>query len=116
MDAMTSSGKMLSQDDVDAILNESGIEGDYESKEDAPEPHEEKRPFAAKRKSADEVKRLSGHLFAAAFLEREDGVAILWNASGVMPLEAGRSLQMNGRDYVTLGVLRERHLIVGIPR
>lgn len=114
MEGMTTNAKLLSQDDVDAILTQSGLEGSYDQN-DGKEAHpaNEKKIIPTKQRSQDEAKALSYHLYNKAFLEREEGVSVIWNAAEVMPMEAGQSVRIQGMDYLTLGVLNEKHLIVG---
>ncbi|MBW1721965.1 MAG: hypothetical protein JRH13_08860 [Deltaproteobacteria bacterium] len=115
MESMTTKEKILSQDDVDAILAQSGIEGDYESKPEAEEPSQvDKKVFTTKGRSDEEVRTLSYQLFNKAFLERgEEEVSVIWNAAFVMPMETGLNIKIGGKDYITIGTLNEKHLIVG---
>ena len=111
---MIASGKQLSQDDVDALLSQSGLEGSYES-ENSTESHKlpEKKTIRSKQRSQEEAQEISYHLYNKAFLEREEGVAVIWNADGVVPMDPGQTIRIQGKDYITLGVLSERHLIIG---
>jgi len=117
MEGMTTNEKLLSQDDVDAILTQSGLEGGYDQNDEKnSHPAEQKKIVATKQRSKDEAKALSYSLYNKAFLEREEGVSVIWNAAEVMPMEAGLNVKIQGRDYLTLGVLNEKHLIVGSTR
>lgn len=113
MDGMVTKGKLLSQCDVDDILAQSGLEGDYDSKDSGDTPPEEKRVLKNKRRSQEEVETLSFQLYNKAFLEREEGVSIIWNAAGAMPMDSGLNIKIQGKGYIVLGVLQEKHLIVG---
>lgn len=116
MEGMTTNEKLLSQDDVDAILTQSGLEGGYDQNDEKDSQPKEKKIIATKQRSQDEIKALSYQLYNKAFLEREEGVSVIWNAAEVMPMEAGLNVKIQGRDYLTLGVLNEKHLIVGSTR
>ena len=63
MDGMIASGKQLSQEDVDALLSQSGLEGSYES-EDSAERHKlpEKKTIRSKQRSQEEAQEISYHL------------------------------------------------------
>ena len=112
---MTTNAKLLSQDDVDAILTQSGLEGSYDQNdEENPHPEKEKKSVPTQKRSRAEAKAISYHLYNKAFLEREEGVSVIWNAAAVMPMEAGLNVKILGKDYLTLGVLNQRHLIVGM--
>ncbi len=110
---MTTNAKLLSQDDVDAILTQSGLEGNCLPDDDKPSSAPEKKPVTAKRRSHAEARALSYKLYNKAILEREKDVSVIWNAAQIMPMESGLNLKIQGRDYITLGILNERHLIVG---
>ena len=116
MEGMTTKAKLLSQDDVDAILTQSGLEGSYEQNDEKGSQPEGKKIVQTKQRSKEEAKALSFRLYNKAFLERENGVSVIWNADEVMPMEAGMSFKILGEDYLTLGVLNEKHLIVGSTR
>ena len=113
MDGMTSGGKMLAQDDIDALLNEAGLDGGYseesaETPEPAPEP-----VFNQKTRSEEDVVEILADLYCKASLKREKGVQVIWNAMGVLPMNAGMTMKIQGKDYMSLGVLNKNHLIVG---
>lgn len=116
MKSMTSNGKLLAQDDVDAILAQAGLEGDYD--EEAEEEHtpEQNRQFHLKRRTDEEVRDITRSLFNRAFLERESDVAVIWNAAGVIPMQSGASMKIQDVDYMTLGVLHEKHLVIACQR
>jgi len=113
MNNMMTSGKQLSQADVDALLSQSGLEGSYES-EDSTEKSKrpEKKTVRSKQRSREEAQEISYRLYNKAFLEREEGVAVIWNAEGVVPMDPGQTIRIQGKDFITLGVLSERHLII----
>ena len=116
MDAMTTEDRLLAQDDIDALLGEAGIEGNYETKG----PHEKTRlePLPKRpsirfiKRSDDEVRFTISLLRNKAFLEREDNVKVIWNASGTIPMASGFNLNIQEREYVSLGILHEHHLVV----
>ncbi len=113
MESMTTNENLLSQDDVDAILSQSGLEGSYAEKDDTPSPSPEKKAVATKPRTQEEARTLSYKLYDKAFLEREKGVSVIWNAAEIMPMESGLNIKIQGKDYLTLGVLNERHIIIG---
>lgn len=116
MEAMTTDDKLLAQDDIDALLGEAGIEGSYETDEIdiiKPPPIAKNKPVIrfAKR-SDDEVKSLINFLQNKALLQREDDVKVIWNAIGSIPMASGLDIRIQEMEYVSLGVLRESHLVV----
>ncbi len=111
---MPTNEKLLSQNDVDAILNQSGLEGSHDQNDkENPHPEEGKKSVPKQKRSREEAKAISYHLYNKAFLEREEGVSVIWNAATVMPMEAGLNVKILGKDYLSLGVLNQRHLILG---
>ncbi len=105
--------KTLAQDDIDALLNEAGLDGGYdEDAEEAPAPEAEP-VFVQKERSAKDVVGILADLYCKASLKREKGVQVIWNAMGVLPMNAGMSMKIQGKDYMSLGVLNKNHLIVG---
>ena len=116
MEGMTTEDRLLAQDDIDALLGEAGIEGRYETKE---EPQRSQAGTPQKppsvrfsRVSDDDVRLTMSVLRNKAFLEREEDVKVIWNASGTIPMASGFSINIQDRDYVSLGVLHENHLVV----
>jgi hypothetical protein len=116
MDGMTTDDRLLAQDDIDALLGEAGIEGKYETKEEpqkSPGNAPKKKPSVRfTRVSEEDVRFTMSILRNKAFLEREDDVKVIWNASGTIPMASGFSINIQDRDYVSLGVLHENHLVV----
>lgn len=116
MEGMTTDDKLLAQDDIDALLGEAGIEGKYDTKESP----KKAQAGAAKRApsirftkaSDDDIRYTISHLRNKAFLERENNVKVIWNASGTIPMASGFNINIQERDYVSLGVLNENHLVV----
>ncbi|MBW2609113.1 MAG: hypothetical protein JRC68_02075 [Deltaproteobacteria bacterium] len=115
MASMTTEGKLLAQDDIDSLLDEAGLEGNYESEEP-----EKKPPAARKKRSIVRFSTKSDYdvqdtivlLYNKAFLEREDDIKVIWNASGTIPMTTGIDMEIQGTGYVSLGVLHENHLVV----
>jgi len=116
MEGMTTEDRLLAQDDIDALLGEAGIEGRYETKEELQksQPNVPKKTPSIRftRISDDDVRVTISILRNKAFLEREDDVKVIWNASGTIPMASGFSINIQDRDYVSLGVLHENHLVV----
>ena len=116
MEGMTTEDRLLAQDDIDALLGEAGIEGRYETKEELQksQPNVPKKTPSIRftRISDDDVRLTISVLRNKAFLEREDNVKVIWNASGTIPMASGFSINIQDRDYVSLGVLHENHLVV----
>ena len=116
MDAMTIEDRLLAQGDIDALLGEAGIEGKYETKEEVQKSQANvprKTPSVRfTRISDDNVRFTMSVLRNKAFLERDDDVKVIWNASGTIPMASGFSINIQDRDYVSLGVLHETHLVV----
>jgi hypothetical protein len=116
MEGMTTEDRLLAQDDIDALLGEAGIEGKYETKEEPQKTqvHVPKKTPSVRftNISDDDVRITMSILRNKAFLQREDDVKVIWNASGTIPMASGFSLNIQERDYVSLGVLHENHLVV----
>lgn len=115
MESMTTDGKLLVQDDIDALLGEAGLEGNYES-----EKPEKKPSSTPKKRSSVRFSKITDEdaidsftsLYSKAILEREDDIRVIWNASGTIPMASGLNLKIQGMEYVSLGVLYENHLVV----
>ena len=113
---MTTDDKLLAQDDIDALLGEAGIEGNYETKDSqektrhVPPPKTPSIRFL--KRSDDDVRLTISFLRNKAFLEREDNVKVIWNASGTIPMASGFNINIQDREYVSLGILHENHLVV----
>lgn len=116
MEGMTTDDKLLAQDDIDALLGEAGIEGNYETK--GPQevtrqaPRQKAQSIRFIKRSDDDVRFTMSVLRNKAFLEREDNVKVIWNASGTIPMASGFNINIQEREYVTLGILHENHLVV----
>jgi hypothetical protein len=103
---------ILAQDDIDALLGEVGNDGDSESQEGRIEQPPVTTFGTPKRVSDEEVQSLLDQLYRRAVMERERDVKIIWNASGVYPMTSGFNLRIQGRNYVSLGILNDTHLVV----
>jgi hypothetical protein len=116
MEGMTTEDRLLAQDDIDALLGEAGIEGKYETKEELQKSQvnvPKKTPSVRFTRISDDDARFTiSMLRNKAFLEREDDVKVIWNASGTIPMASGFSINIQDRDYVSLGILHENHLVV----
>ena len=116
MEAMTTDDKLLAQDDIDALLGEAGIEGNYETDETStiktPQEPKERPVIRFAKRSEDEVKSMIYFLRNKALLEREDNIKVIWNAAGTIPMASGFNINIQDMEYVSLGVLRENHLVV----
>ncbi|MFP3929288.1 MAG: hypothetical protein ACLFUP_10310 [Desulfobacteraceae bacterium] len=109
---MVSGDEILSQSDVDALLEGANTETD----EAAPSAEAEggKKTITAGRSRTDEeVKDLLASLCRKAFVPREKGVRVIWNAHGSIPLAPGYKMEIQGRKYVALGPFGDAHLVVG---
>jgi hypothetical protein len=116
MEGMTTEDKLLAQDDIDALLGEAGIEGNYETKELTHRPHPSTTTPSVRsgKISNDDVRLTISLLRNKAFLERGDDVKVIWNASGTIPLASGFNLNIQEMEYISLGVLHENHLVVRV--
>ena len=117
MDGMTTDDKLLAQNDIDALLGEAGVEGNYEKKaseENAPyKPAPKNSPsIRFLKRTDDDAKSTISLLQHMAFIEREDTVKVIWNASGTIPMSSGFKINIQDREYISLGVLYKNHLIV----
>lgn len=114
MDGMTTDDRLLAQNDIDALLGEAGIEGNYETK--APSSHEsppKNSPSIRFLKRTDEdAKSTISLLHDMAFIEREETVKVIWNALGTISMTSGFNINIQDREYISLGVLHKNHLIV----
>jgi len=113
---MTTDDRLLAQDDIDALLGEAGIEGSYE---DGLEKEKEDPKLAAEKSiirytniTDNEVLETISILQSKAFLERDEDVKVIWNASGTIPMGSGFSMNIQDMEFVSLGVLKENHLVV----
>lgn len=116
MDGMTTDSKLLAQDDIDALLGEAGLEGGYEAEKSENEKNQVKKSSPVKFSSTNdnEVREILTTLFNKAFLEREDDIKVIWNASGVIPMATGLNVKIQGIDYASLGIIHDKHLVVKI--
>ena len=115
MEGMTTDGKLLAQDDIDALLGEAGIEGDYDEepkKKEAPAPPKKTSAIRFTKGSNLDIKSAMEMLYSKAVLERNNDVKIIWNASGTIPMLTGYNMKIHDLDYVSLGTLHENHLVV----
>ncbi len=109
---MVSGDEILSQDDVDALLEGAG--GETEEAAPAGENDGGKKIVTANNGRSDEEARyLLASLCKKAIVPREKGVRVIWNAQGLFPLTAGYQMEIQGSKYVSLGSLGEAHLVVG---
>ena len=112
---MVTDGKLLAQDDIDALLNEAGLEGDYEdeSNQAGGEQQSTSTSFPQTRKiPTEQYESTLAHLRERASLEREEGIKIIWNAFKSLPMTAGLKIKIQEQGYVSMGVLEAKHLIV----
>lgn len=115
MQGMTTGDKLLAQDDIDALLGQAGLEGDYDSGKKT-----ELTPKAPVNKSAvrfsnvteDEVHDTISILLSKALLDRGEDLKIIWNAMGTIPMATGFNMVIEDIEYESLGVLKENHLVV----
>ncbi len=116
MEGMTTDDKLLAQDDIDALLGEAGIEGNYDG--DEPEKkYSVKKPvdkpvIRFTQVSDEEVFSTMALLRSKAWLERGDDIKVIWNASGTIPMATGFTMNIQDEGYISLGVLRDSHLVV----
>jgi hypothetical protein len=112
---MSTNDKLMGQDGSDELLGEAGLEGN-----DTPESPVEKttpssKPLANKMEHVfrEDVSGLMECLFKKSCLKREEGIRIIWNASCAFLMKSGITLKLEGREYISLDVLQENHLIIG---
>lgn len=112
---MVTNDQILSQEDVDALL--AGATAGDDSAEEKPlhaESTEQKVVVtSAVRRSESEAREILASLCRSAFVQRDKGVSIIWNASGLFPLTSGYNLEIQGKQYMALGPFGEEHLVVG---
>lgn len=117
MEGMITDDRLLAQNDIDALLGEAGIEGDYETNglsEKVLHDTYRKNPPSLRfiRRTENDAKIALSFLRSKAFLEREDDVKVIWNALGTVPMASGFNINIQDREYVSLGILHENHLVV----
>ena len=117
MEGMTTEDRLLAQNDIDALLGEAGIEGNYETKGPLEKVSHDtnKKNYPSLRfvrRSEDDVRETMSILRNKAILEREDDIKVIWNALGTVPMASGFNINIQDREYVSLGVLHENHLVV----
>ncbi len=106
---MAEDGKVLAQDDIDALFNQ---DGESQEPEEPPE-----KPFMTSGKKpemdvVEDAAALSSQLYHMAALKRDENVKVIWNASGTLPMNSGFSMEIEGIAYTSLGVLHDKHLVV----
>jgi len=114
---MVAGNDILSQEDVDALLEgaDAGAGSDGAPVSAAPEESHEKRSVTASGGRTDaEARELLSGLCRRAMIQRDRGVRVIWNAVGLFPLTPGYDMEIQGRNYITLGVLSNAHLVVGL--
>ena len=115
MESVKTDGKLLAQDDIDALLGEAGLEENFKSEDtniSSPKEPEKKTNIINARRTQEKIKELMNILYGIAFLEREDDVRVIWNASETLPLVPGLNMKIQGIDYVSTGILHEKNLVV----
>ena len=111
---MSADGQLLAQDDIDSLLNEAGVGGGNEP-EESTEPEPEKKPpptIEPIQRTEEDVENTMAQIYDRAILKREEGVRIIWNALGILPMIPGIDVEIEGKDFLSLGVLQGKHLIV----
>ncbi len=107
MKGKPTSDKLLAQDDIDALFGQAELEAGCESEEPASEPTE--KPV---KRSDEDLKAMLVQLYDKALFERDRDVKVIWNASGNCPMTSGFSINIQGIEYISLGVFHENHLVV----
>ena len=112
---MVTADEILSQDDVDALLAGADSGGDEPAAEAAASEQEpgRKRVAAKVKRSEAEARIILTRLCRSAFVPRDEGVRIIWNAGGLFPLTPGYNMEIQGRKYVSLGPFGNEHLVIG---
>ncbi len=111
--AMVTNDQILSQDDVDALLA-GAAEGESAEEKPVSAKEPERRTVAANvMRSESEVREILAQLCRSAFVQRDKGVSVIWNASGLFPLTSGYSMEIQGKKYVSLGPFGDEHLVIG---
>jgi len=111
---MSADGQLLAQDDIDSLLNEAGVDGGDEP-EEFTEPDPEKNPppkIKPIQRTEEDVGNAMAQIYTRAILKREESVRVIWNALGVLPMIAGIDVEIEGKNFLSLGVLQGKHLIV----
>jgi hypothetical protein len=114
MEIMTTDKKLLAQDDIDALLGEAGLEGGYKSDktEELPSRVKTDSPVRFTKRSMAEAREALEILFKKTFFIRDDDIRVIWNASGNIPMMQGQRINIQGMEYVSLGILFKDHLVV----
>ena len=117
MEGVTAESKNPGKEDMETLEDHSEPEGGDEEvpateSQDEPGSASETAPARAPLSDA-EVQALSGDLYSKAIFKREDGACVIWNASGTLSLGLGFRMKIEGKDYETLGVIHDKHLVMG---
>jgi hypothetical protein len=112
---MVTNDEILSQDDVDALLAGAASGGDEPAAEPAASVQEPERKLvtAQVKRSEAEAREILTRLCRSAFVPRDRGVRIIWNAGDLFPLTPGYNMEIQGRKYVSLGPFGQAHLVIG---
>ena len=115
MESMTTDKKLLAQDDIDALLGEAGLEGGYKSDKKEKLSSKAKNDSSVRftKRSMAEAREALEILFKKTFFERkDDDLKVIWNAFGNIPMANGKKINIQGMEYVSVGILFENHLVV----
>jgi hypothetical protein len=117
MEGERAEGISPAKDDMDALEVQSEPEG---GDEEVPTQEEHGESAAAMQTAVGRshlsdraVQALLGDLYSKAIFKREDGVHIIWNASGTLSLSPGLHMKIEGKDYETRGIIQDKHLVMG---
>ena len=69
-------------------------------------------PIRFSQKSLAEASETLESLFKKTFLERDDELKVIWNALGSIPTVMEQKMNIQGIEYVSVGILHENHLVV----
>ncbi|MGD8386639.1 MAG: hypothetical protein PVG49_05835 [Desulfobacteraceae bacterium] len=112
---MVTNDEILSQEDVDALLEGAGSGEEKPDQAAAPaEESDRKIVTASCGRSASEARNILADLCKKAMVQRDRDVRVIWNAHGLFPLTPGYNMEIQGKTYVSLGSLSNSHLVVGL--
>ena len=106
---MTTNKELLGQDDIDALIAQADNKQEPDGLPGKPLIKSTRR---FEQKSDEDVRIMSVQLYNSGFLVRDKGVKVIWNALGTLPMNSGININIQGVEYISLGILHVKNLVV----